>query len=177
MIIDIYNPYTIRIVGGVIVGLLLLIFRYGIKHFRNYLMQKKNRLKQKTVSKEQEPKKKQESLTENTVFDKHITPTKILKKLQKTPPLQRKNIAQSYKGIKVSWRVRFRGIDADKNENTHMSMFSFSSRTYVSCHINLDDYPKLNVINEEYPLIIQGVIESVNYEDRRINLTMCKLRF
>lgn len=170
MTIDIYNPYTIRIIGGLVVGILLILIRFIAKHIQNRLTSLKK-------SKKQKPAKEQKPLAKDAAFDKHTTPTNIIKKLSKTPPLQRNNIAQHYKGISVSWKVNFRGIETDKNNNTEKPMFSYSSWIYVSCDINPNDYPKLKITNEKQPIIVQGVIESVDYDNKLITLNMCKLKF
>ena len=67
--VDFYNPYTIRIIGGVIGGLLLLAIRYGIRNIGNYLMELKKRSKGKAVTKKQELKIDQELPKKDFLFD------------------------------------------------------------------------------------------------------------
>ena len=85
-------------------------------------------------------------------------------------PLQRKTVAQSYVGIKVSWRSDLRdmhrrsetilGYDKDTNRVDIILHAGFMSS--IRFQVNLDEYPGLELLQEGDSMSVEGEIIGVD---------------
>lgn len=107
-----------------------------------------------------------------------LTYSEINETLRKTPPLQRDEIRNSFKKIRVSWDVYF--ISARKEDNNKVYLSSTVSREFfniVSCEVSLDDYPELAILREGAKMKITGEILEVDEVGALVTLTNVEIVF
>lgn len=103
-----------------------------------------------------------------------IKPTEIRNDIYKHPPLQRRLIAESYKGLKISWELIFKNaFTVSKNQND-IVVHGESGGVDVLCQVDRNDYPELNTFQVGGRLLVQGEIAEAEYQ---ISLKNCKLFF
>lgn len=104
----------------------------------------------------------------------------IEKAITEAPPLQRDNIKESFKGIKVAWDCYLRGASKVDNDTVSLRMWISNAPKEgplctIWCKVSLKDYGELNILPEGTKIRIQGEIAKADRFD--IELVNVKLLF
>ncbi len=108
------------------------------------------------------------------------SPSKIMSELEAYPPLQRKQAAQSYIGLKVDWLLTFNSADTNGGEAMVMLRERYVkgallSLNFVVVSVPLSEYPRLKILRSGEMVRVQGLISSV--ENLWIRIAEPKLSF
>jgi hypothetical protein len=84
-------------------------------------------------------------------------------------PYERTQVPKNYIGVKVSWPVKFSSIHTDSGSTWYVT-FDSPDAEYrsVSTEIDIDNHPKLKVIEYGHPAWIEGRILRANVRDIRL---------
>lgn len=109
-----------------------------------------------------------------------LSVSKIRESIQKSPPLQRAEVRNSFKGIKVIWDGYLES--ADKKYNNIVSIYLSpddpnlkSGLMLICCEVSLKDYRELGILPEGTKIRVQGEIAAADI--LKIELTNVKLYF
>jgi hypothetical protein len=92
------------------------------------------------------------------------TPMQIYEEINKVPPLQGKDVARHYEGIKVDWELIF--SSASQKENGFvLVLFEISPNRpgpiNVGCAVKLSDYKELSIIRPGKKVRVTGAISHI----------------
>ncbi len=104
--------------------------------------------------------KKNRTESKSEVFN--LLPKKIIKEIDKIPPLQRDKLKESYKGLRVEWKTKFYSANLNKNGNVSLMLLDRGDFPLILCDVNINDYPELNVVKEGAVIWISGEIIDVD---------------
>jgi hypothetical protein len=104
-----------------------------------------------------------------------LLPKTIVKEVDSYPPLQRNQIEDSYKGIKVEWKTKFQEAHLRNDGTTHLMLLDRGSYPWVYCDVRVSDYPELKVIKEGTIIWVSG--EIIKVVGNTITVKPTKLRF
>ena len=163
----------IGIIVGIIVGIILLIMEYRTKWFANSSAPRKtpDTLSSPTNEQESKPSLK-EILPEGN--QTKPSPREIIHGLDGLPPYQALQVRDSYKGIKVIWKLTFYTLNLREEGTTFLMLRDQGKDPWVYCVVNLEEYPELKIIKEGHVLWVAGTVSSV--EISGINLKDCRLK-
>jgi hypothetical protein len=110
----------------------------------------------------------------------NLTPKAIVEAINKSPPLQKETVGQSYKGIKVKWKVIFRlGTvqKSDESDKYQLSMKPVGGEFYpwISCVVDANVYPQFKILEEGTEFEVEGEIKEASTFD--IELENCTIFF
>lgn len=118
---------------------------------------------------------------DNSIFKiPSLTFSHIEKLVNNAPPLQRDEIKNSFKGIKVNWETYLNS--ASKEENFINLRLKIGANLKnedllytIHCKVASNDYPQLGVLLQSTKIIVKGEIDKVSTQD--IELVNVKLTF
>ncbi len=96
---------------------------------------------------------------------KMIQPREILDEIKKRPPLQRVDAEKSYRGIKVSWKLKFKTAREVFGEQGKWEIVSEpEDNIYPDIFIKVDkgSYPEFNILHENSIFWVDGEISKVD---------------
>jgi hypothetical protein len=98
-----------------------------------------------------------------------ITPKDIYDSISAAPPLQRKDVANRYKGLKVEWDTSLRSANESRLEEGAVRLrLRYGERfDYLSviCTVRLSEYKELGILPEGSSIRVYGEIEEANQFD------------
>jgi hypothetical protein len=93
-----------------------------------------------------------------------ILPKTIIEEIAKYPPLQRKQIEESYKGIKVEWTTIFNSANLGTDGSVHLMLYPENSQyPWIYCDVMISEYPELRIIREGSKITVAGEIKKIHY--------------
>ncbi len=104
-----------------------------------------------------------------------LQPTEILAEIKSRPPLQRKSAEESYRGIKVNWKLTFK--DAHRR-NTNLLIHAWPENSLypdVDFEVNKDAYPHFNILHDGELFWVKGKISELTMY--KIQLIDCEVKF
>jgi len=87
-----------------------------------------------------------------------ITAKEVLNAVDDAPPLQRKSIENSYKGITVEWKAPFFHADEEDDDLVRV-MLSVAPGKFITFSVFLKIYPELKVVREGRSITVMGRIQ------------------
>ena len=95
----------------------------------------------------------------------------IMNTIEKSPLMQRKEIAKKYCGITVKWRIRLKRIISETENEVHlMAGYEEKSIPHVYFHVNTKEYPIIQVAKVGTVYNLTGKIS--NYESRGFDIKL-----
>jgi hypothetical protein len=88
----------------------------------------------------------------------------IIDALKDAPPLQIDAISERFKGVTVQWRTQIYDISKGSKGKVHLWLYFGSTKPgLIHCEVLLDKYKELAYLKKEFPVTVQGVIETAYY--------------
>lgn len=103
-----------------------------------------------------------------------LTPKAIVKAVTSVPPLQRKDIAKHYQGIRVRWSGSVASIDevgVGHNAIIVLNSDKFYSRDILFV-VNPSDHKGLSLVDIGQRITVEGDIESVGHSVKLVNVKL-----
>lgn len=107
----------------------------------------------------------------------NISFNEIAKTIENAPPLQRKQVAQNYIGLRVEWDAYFKGGRENDDESIDLRLTTDLNRPLntIYCTVKFRDYRELGVLPENTKVRVSGEISAADrYE---VTLTDVRLHF
>lgn len=170
--------------SGIGVTILIVIYAIFKKFFLKQAKQDNNGKTQETAvnlnlsKKVKKPSRNNATHIEGTNF---LTVVQINKTICDAPPLQRDEIRNNFKGIKVIWETYLKHARKDINNKDIVRLrlspepLSHFSQHTISCKVKLNDYRELAILPEDTKIRIQGEIAEADVWD--VELINVKLFF
>jgi len=95
----------------------------------------------------------------------------IMETIDKSPPMQRDQVAKKFVGIKVEWDTFLKGASTDKDDMVRLRLTTDKKRPLdtIHCRVPLSQYRELGVLPEGTRIRIQGEIEEAGSWDVSLN--------
>ena len=102
-------------------------------------------------------------------------PKTIFRSIENANPFLAEKINESYIGIEVSWILYFYSIE--KSDSGYLITFKVGRKKnyFVSCLLNIEDYPEFKIMQKGSKVLITGVIGKVEFP--LIHLEDCEIRW
>jgi hypothetical protein len=87
-------------------------------------------------------------------------PAKIIRDIQKRPPLQRSEASQHYAGLRVRWKVAFSSSHSKSDGSVRLMLLDRGHYPWIYADVSVDDYPEIKTFAEGTKLWVSGSIQS-----------------
>ena len=103
-----------------------------------------------------------------------LTPKAIVKAVNSVPPLQRKDIAKHYQGIRVRWSGSVREIQELSDSHNVIILLSSSKVgfTDIVCTVNPSEHKGLSLVDIGQSITVEGDIESISVYVTLVNVKL-----
>jgi len=180
------NPWTITVVGGLVVVLIgYYLFGVGKNKETNKVNGNVNTQVKGdnnivgsdiTVTNVYEQEFSKQELSSTEPKESVLSPLVIKNKIKDSPLLQQHVVADAYIGRRVTWKIKIDSLrEYDEIYSVSASPFGDSSYPTIDFDVKVEDYPILKSIRADETAFIKGVI--ANVETYRIHLNDAKLIF
>jgi hypothetical protein len=102
--------------------------------------------------------------------------SKIIYEINNAPPLQRAHTEAGFTGLKIKWSLKYN--DGVLNNNiANIILTNTENEFYVSTKISIDDYPQLMNMHKGANVVIQGMVDKIDYKKCLIYIKNPSLKF